>query len=258
MRIVKQAAIAIIFLLFLGGIGFLVYQLFPHPPRASCVDNIQNQGEEGVDCGGPCSIACLHPEELILLQAKIIPAKEGFVDLFAELRNDNLTLGVPLLRYTFELYDEAGALITSKQGVTYILPNTMKYIVENALSVRQIPKKVKFVFQEPQFKELKDYIKPQLVALNTASDDELGFVRVRGTLANRTNHSYHRVNLIVLLRDDVKRVVGASQQEITTLVSNENRFFDLRWPYLTPFFASVETRVETNIFDDANIIRFVP
>lgn len=258
MRIAKQIAIAIIFLLFLGGIGFLVYQLFPHAPVASCVDGIQNQNEEGVDCGGSCSVACANPQELTLFQAKIIPTKEGFVDVFAELKNDNLTLGVPLLRYTFELYDEAETLITSKSGVTYILPNDTKYIVENAVSVRQIPKRVKFIFQAPQFEEIKNYIKPRLVALNTVSDDELGFVRVRGSLANQTNHSYHNVNLIVLLRDDVKRVVAVSQQEVTTLISNENRFFDLRWPYQTPFFSQVETRVETNIFDEANVIRFVP
>lgn len=258
MHLIKKIAIAIIFLLFLGSIGFLVYGLFPHAPAASCGDGIQNQGEAGIDCGGPCVQICANPEELILFQTKVIPTKEGFVDAFAELRNGNIAFGIPALRYTFEFYDAANALITSRAGVTYILPNDSKYIVESAIPVAREARSVKFTFHEPQFKAVKDYVKPRLVALNTASDDELGFTRVRGIIANQTNNSYESVMLTVLLRDDVDRVIAVNKQEITTLVSNEQRFFDLRWPYKKPFSRSIQTRVETNVFDDANVIRYAP
>ena len=51
-RLAKQIIIAIIFFLILAGFGFLVYwNILPNP---SCFDNIQNQNEEGIDCGGPC------------------------------------------------------------------------------------------------------------------------------------------------------------------------------------------------------------
>jgi hypothetical protein len=37
----------------------------PMPAAATCYDGLQNQGEQGVDCGGPCTRACAAPKKVI-------------------------------------------------------------------------------------------------------------------------------------------------------------------------------------------------
>ena len=52
----KQIIIAFVYLIILAVIGTGFYFLFLKPTLPSCSDKIQNQGEAGVDCGGPCSL----------------------------------------------------------------------------------------------------------------------------------------------------------------------------------------------------------
>ncbi|KKU42980.1 MAG: hypothetical protein UX56_C0001G0015 [Candidatus Azambacteria bacterium GW2011_GWD2_46_48] len=59
-RTQKQVIIAIFFLGILFFIGGGFYFAFRSP--ASCFDKIQNQGEEDIDCGGPCATACEEKE----------------------------------------------------------------------------------------------------------------------------------------------------------------------------------------------------
>ena len=37
----------------------------PMPAAATCYDGLQNQGEQGVDCGGPCTRACTAPKKVV-------------------------------------------------------------------------------------------------------------------------------------------------------------------------------------------------
>lgn len=254
-RMIKRIAIALIFFSIIGGIAFLIYISRPLPV-ASCSDGIRNQGEIEVDCGGPCK-SCQSSKELILFEVKAIPTTKGFVDLFAELKNDNLTFGIPSLRYTFELYDKDDVLLTKKQGVTFILPNSSKYIIEQAVAVKQMPDRVKFIFEKSGFKEVKDYIKPRLAVLNiTSTIDEAGFLRVRGIVGNQTNLNFNKVSVVTILRDDADRLIAINRHEIHTLLSNENRFFEMTWAYRIPFFSKIENQVDTNIFDESNVIKF--
>ena len=56
-RTVKQIVIIIFFLAIVFVIGFLFYKVFlEHSP--TCFDGIQNQGEIGIDCEGPCEKIC--------------------------------------------------------------------------------------------------------------------------------------------------------------------------------------------------------
>jgi hypothetical protein len=60
----------------------------PCPPCSTCFDRIQNQGEDGVDCGGPCD-PCLKEKSLEIAQPRGMPEpeivveklKEGFIGL---------------------------------------------------------------------------------------------------------------------------------------------------------------------------------
>ena len=55
-RILKQTLFGLFFLAVFGGVVFWIYQ--STRPVLTCFDKIQNQDEEGVDCGGKCQILC--------------------------------------------------------------------------------------------------------------------------------------------------------------------------------------------------------
>ena len=51
-RIIKRLVIIFVYLVIISAVGTGLYFLLRTQP--TCGDKIQNQGEEGIDCGGPC------------------------------------------------------------------------------------------------------------------------------------------------------------------------------------------------------------
>ncbi len=255
----KQIAIALVGLSLLFGLGYGMYRIFAHfrpDVTPSCFDGVQNQDETAPDCGGAICKSCEVIKDLTLFDVQAIPTKDGFVDLFAELANSNLDYGVPVFTYTFQMYDNDNKLLGEKSGTTFILPNSTKYIAAQAVPIKVNPAHVKLTFGKPLFQEVKNYIKPRLTALNLTFDtSDSGFLRARGSLSNQTNFNFDKVYLLLVLRDDAHRLIALNGQEASSLLSNEKRFFELNWAYRTPFFTNQDVQIDTNIFDDANIIK---
>ena len=138
----KQFFIAFTFIFIVvvvvGGIWLLV-----EPPKATCFDGIQNQGEKGIDCGGPCGLC---PEDirkpLEILLEDFIPTIDDNYDLMAEIRNPNKDWGIESINYRFNLYDRNEELIGFKEGSTYVLPQETKYIIDQKFYSTTIPKKI--------------------------------------------------------------------------------------------------------------------
>ena len=257
-RVFKRVVIALVYLLIIGGIGFIIY-IFRQPPAPSCFDKIQNQGETGVDCGGNCK-TCEQKKPLEVFEKKFFPTTTGNVDLFAEVKNINLAFGVGALRYTFDLYDRDGVFLATRSGVTYILPDSTKFIVEHNLPVPKTPERVEFNFELPDFKEVRDYVKPRLtiIGLQTRPLDERegGFAAVRGNVLNQTDTSFDKVAVAVRLKNQAGQTVAVTSHEVRTLVPNENRFFEVKWTYRLPDFTTPEFQVDTNIFEESNSLTF--
>lgn len=257
-RVFKRIVIALAYLLIIGGIGFTIY-LFRQPPAPSCFDKIQNQGEAGVDCGGPCK-TCEQKKPLEIFEKAFFLTTPGRVDLFAEVRNVNLAFGVPALRYTFDLYDRDGIFLATRSGITYILPDSTKFIVEHNLTVPKTPDRVEFHFEPPTFEEVRDYVRPRLtvIGLQTRPLDEHegGFLAVRGNVLNQTNMSFDKVGVAIRLVNQAGQSVAVANHEVRTLVPNENRFFEVKWTYRLPDFTRAEFEVDTNIFEESNILTF--
>lgn len=257
-RVFKRIVIALAYLLIIGSIGFTIY-LFRQPPAPSCFDSIQNQGETGIDCGGPCK-TCEQKKPLEIFEKKFFLTTPGKVDLFAEIRNVNLAFGVPSLRYTFDLYDRDGVFLGTRSGVTYILPDSTKFIVAHNLAVPKRPERVEFHFALPDFEEVRDYIKPRLavIGLQTRPLDEHegGFLAVRGNVLNQTNMSFDKVAVAIRLKNQAGETVAVNSHEVRTLVPNENRFFEVKWTYRLPDFTIPEFQVDTNIFEESNFLTF--
>jgi hypothetical protein len=125
-RFLKQFLYGLFYLLVIAGIVFLIYP----KPMPSCFDHIQNQGEQGVDCGGPCKAFCT--ANLVPLQSIGVPAifsgVGGRQTFFGQIENPNSNFGAQNFSYAFETRDVQGNLLGVIPGESFIYPDQTKYV----------------------------------------------------------------------------------------------------------------------------------
>ena len=101
-----------------------VARLLYHAP--TCSDGIQNQGETGVDTGGPCTLldtATLQPESVLWVRA--FPVRASEYAATAYIQNPNKEAGVMSAAYKFSFYDANNVLVAERAGTTAILPGAI-------------------------------------------------------------------------------------------------------------------------------------
>lgn len=102
-------------LFIMGAIIFLILSA-----RPSCFDNKQNQNETGIDCGGVCAAQCRDTHLGIkTLWTKTFPLRKGMYDVASLVENPNLDASIPELRYTVDLFDDAGRTLLSRSYSTF-------------------------------------------------------------------------------------------------------------------------------------------
>lgn len=260
-RIIKQLIIALIFILILSGFGFLIYWVIQ--PGPSCYDGIQNQEEEKVDCGGPCPACEMFTiEDIKVVWIKAVSNQENFYDLAAQIQNPNQNYGSGRVPYQFELYDSQGNLITQSKGITFILPNQTKYLLEVRIECLQPISRVKLLFGEIEWQKPEDYQAPQLAIqqkeYRLLPSEETGFSQARGVLINKTNFDFEKIDIDVLLFNPTNKLLALNKTEIRTLLAGQERDFIVSWfNQINGQVASVEMEAETNIFDPDNYLPII-
>ncbi len=257
-RVFKQIIIASIFFLILFGIVFLIYHF--SQPEPSCFDNIQNQEEEEVDCGGPC-IPCelMHIKDIEVLLADKILVQDNFYDLVAQIKNPNQNYGSGDFAYNFELYDSKNNLLGKYSGSTFILPNQTKYLINSKINISGKIAQVKFSFGKIDWQRVEDYQPPKLAIqqkeFRLLDDSETGQSQVKALLINKTNFDFDKIDIDVLLFDQYYKLLGLNTTEIKTLLAGQERDFVATWfRKITKQVAFVEIEAETNIFDNDNYL----
>src|SRR5574343_1335055 len=98
------------------------YVLYTPP---SCSDKKQNEGELGVDCGGPCATLCqnlaLAP---IVSWQRVFKIADGYYNSIAYIENPNIGSIAHNVPYLFRAYDSKNVLIVERRGKATLLPNT--------------------------------------------------------------------------------------------------------------------------------------
>jgi len=261
-RLRKQIIIASIFFLFLALLGVGFYFLFLKP-APSCFDNIKNQGEEEIDCGGPCvSCEIKTIKNIEVNWTKAVLLEDNVYDLVAQVRNPNPNFGTVNLRYRFILKNQAGQVIGSKEGITFILPGVNKYIIETNFSASQpvASSVLEIVNPEPSdWQKLKDYQIPNLIVKDKQFiilDKANYLAEASGVVKNNTSFDLDKVSIAVILFDRENEVLGVSKTEVRTLLSGEGRYFSVRWfSPLSGEVSSLDMQAETNLFLDENYMR---
>ena len=265
----KQVVFGLIFILAVTLLIFGIYRW--SEPTPTCFDKIQNQQEEGVDCGKVCGNTCLQSLQPIkVLSSNLFKVGElnGQTDYDALFRvyNPNTQFGSANVEYSLNILNLNGDTISfllSKTGSFYILPGQTKYIYEPLLkavrtsagkntAILEITKidwqKLEGVFDED--------IKLAIRSKDFFSDGKPGVLAgVTGTVFNSSDFDLNRVDVVVVLFKN-NTPIAANRTDVRTLVAGSDRFFEVDW--FSPISGTpdrVDAEANTNVFQDSNFIR---
>lgn len=254
----KQIIIGSIFvgslLLILTG-GFLLLS-----GGESCLDGVQNQGEEGIDCGGPCAAECVVTgKSLQVLWARSFQSGEGIYDLAAKIQNPNLEIGAGSFDYEFKVYGAGGKIIATRASSSYILPGESRYVVEPVLRLDEAPVRTSFSVSEPAWAKSKIGV-IELAVKNKdykiSPSGSITFSEASGTAVNNSDYDFDKTEVLVVLLDKRGNALAVNKTEIRALKAKDERFFKVSWfSPLAGEVAGYDMQAITNIFLSENILK---
>ena len=232
-RLVKQLLYGAFYLLVIAVIFLIIYFLFLKP-APTCSDGRRNQGEKGIDCGGPCP-----PCELIQLKplavnwVKSFPARENEISLLAEVANFNLNFGARIFSYQFRVIGPFGALLETIDGESFIYPGEQKYLIEAAVKISsQDVSRVELTIKKEDlvWQSKEELVKPRLSTRSVKTEIANQEVKVKGLIKNEDPLLISKVKIMAVLYDRQNKVLNASFTTITDLKGLTEEFFNIGLP----------------------------
>jgi len=226
--------------------AFLLLVVFPywvtHQTVPSCFDTKQNQGESGVDCGGPCTIVCsASAKDLQIVWSKIFPVRAGVYDVVSYIENPNFGMGAPKIPYVAKLFDANGQVIALRRGETFASPNERFAIFSgNMLTGEKIPAKGSIEIT-PGFTWVKTAApKKELEVSDKVLVGTDRIPKLSALLTNEESDVLRDLDITVVIYDSkgVPIAVSATTVEKLEPKGKENLFFT--WPSPLSYVAETE------------------
>lgn len=240
----RSVYLAVFLLVIFIIIGFIWLRII----KPTCVDNRQNQGEEGIDCGGPCESKCLGDiQELIVAWARILEVSSGEYEAVAMLQNPNLYLALPDFKYRFKVYDKNNVLISVKEGETFINPGETFPIFEIGFDAgERAPSKVFIEFDKDlRWERIEKEKIPLIVSKKQFSNEP--FPRLSAVVENKVIDDAKDIYAVAILYDENKNAIGASATILDLVRGGSSEEIVFTWQHLfnqEPFSSEIFFRTE--------------
>ncbi len=213
--------------------GVVYMTKYYQPP--SCSDKIQNQGENGPDCGGPCSVVCAaQVTQPIISWSRSFESGKGAYNAVAYIENPNPNLGVREAVYRFKLYDQNDVFILERVGKTYIRPNEQFAIFEPRIPVgERIPKRTFF-----EFLSFSDWIKIEGqkpdISVKAPIPETGPTPSVSVSLTNKDNLSVQDIRVVAVVYDKDNNAMAASASAVDSIPAESSSEVVFTWPVPFP------------------------
>lgn len=249
-RRIKQFVYGTFYTIVLVGILLSAYFSLIRP-APTCFDGKQNQGEEGIDCGGVCGNYCIvSPVPLGTPSAvRVLPISSGEgasprFTLLAEVENRNEAYGALAFSYTFETYDASGGLLGTFSGTSFIYPREVKYVVATALEVAggTLPSRATLSITGTEWVPTSALRPARLIVRDARTEVGEAAVEVQGVVVNDDTVPLPRIGIVAVFYDLQGRIVGASKTELVRVGPRETRSFGVFHP-LIPSIDPGRTRI---------------
>lgn len=231
-RTKRQLVVLVILAVFFVVVaGAVIWRLAPEP---TCFDNRQNQGEDGVDCGGPCIPCALKESKPIeVYWVRFVKTREGTYDVAAEIKNPNARLGARAFDYEFKLHDTAGVVVAVRQGRSFLYPGELAHLIEVGLTSGRVLERASLTVANPEWL-VTESSPPDLIAggkthaIESADGTLSSFLRA--SLSNRSLADVPEVRIGALLSDSDGNLVGVSATVVNGLPAGAVKPVEFRWP----------------------------
>jgi hypothetical protein len=242
----KQALYFILFAAIVSAvIAGIVWYFWPAP---TCFDGRKNGGEEGIDCGGPCTPCLKDVKDISVLWVRFFKNRENSYDVAALIENPNLFGGIPSLGYKFELYDANNIPIAERKGSTFINPGERQIIFESDIDVGN--RDLYRVYIEFDQQKNWKYIEKEKSFLSVIKKDFINFPfpRLSSEIRNDSLFDVRDVFVNAVLYDDGGNAIGVSSTKIDLIKADSSQSADFTWPQpLDKAPASIEILPTTNL-----------
>lgn len=203
-------------------------------PDQTCLDNRQNQNEEGVDCGGVCEKKCLgHVEDVRAIWTRFFEIESGFYDVTALVDNPNTLAGAKEIVYRFKLHDKNNILIAIREGRTFINPQERFVIFETRIrTLERIPIRASIEI-DPISWERMEIFKPDIsfFGYNLVREP---FGRMDATIRNNDIFEAENLEVIVVLLDKSENAIAVSRTIVESLADESEKRIGFTWPFAIP------------------------
>ncbi|MDO8590834.1 MAG: hypothetical protein Q7R65_02550 [bacterium] len=217
--------------------------LFVTYKAPSCSDGSKNQGELGVDCGGPCSVLCKASAlDLIVHWQRVFRVKDGVYNALAYVENPNLGSGADSISYLFKLYDKDNLLIYERRGQTFVPANKIFGVFESNISTGiSIPARAFFEFSQAPVWRKESNLEETLAVTNPLLSSEAGLPRLTASLENRGVDPAYNIEVVSVVYDATGNAIASSRTIVDSVGKDTSVPIVFTWPEVFP---AAATRVE--------------
>lgn len=199
----------------------------------SCFDGIQNQGEAGIDCGGPCPYLCNALEQPpTVLFTTVLTDTAGRTDVVASIENKNIDAAAKAVPYNLMLYGINQTLIRKISGVLDLPPNTTETIfIPGVASGAQNIKSAFLSIASSSPRWFTMTTDPRIIPTvsNILQDGSTDAPRIDATLTNNSVTALENVRVIVLVRDAQDNIIAASETIVPTIPTQGTAIATFTW-----------------------------
>ncbi len=201
---------------------------------ASCFDNVQNQNETGVDCGGSCASCAIKNLEAVrlLTPVKFFSLSSGETVLLAEVLNPNADYDAVNTSYIFKIYNADSQLLQRVSGAIIIYGGERRYIFSADVSLAaQTIARVDIEFLKPDWRSVGESLRPNFAPTSKIKTEiSEKNIKVSGSLNNQSSLAVQEVELIAILHDRLNQPIFASKTILTDINGLEERTFVISFP----------------------------
>lgn len=212
---------------------------------ASCVDGVQNQGETGIDCGGPCPYLCTDQQLApTVLFTQTVDNGSGRVDLVASVENKNVTAAARTVPYRVRVYGANQALLREMAGSIDLPPATVVPVYIPGVAASQQSVKNAFLEIDPTAPKWFT-LSPDPRIVPKVSGIRLGGTmnapRIQATLSNPSATALSNVQAVVMVYNPQGTIIGASSTVIPVIPGQDSATMMYTW---NGPFVGAPTRIE--------------
>ena len=213
-------------------VAVLAFYYVALKPVASCTDNIKNQSELGVDCGGPCAKVCaMEVVPIITFWSKSFKVQGGYYDVAALVENSNVGFEVQRLEYAFKLYDSKSILIAERDGMTYANDKERFVIFEPKVDTgNRLPSRVVLELTEPLWSRTPKNTQRPTLSIDNKSLTLEPLPKLTATISNQELYDVQNLDIEAVVYDDKGTALAVSSTGIDTLAKSNSAPLIFTWP----------------------------